>query len=73
MAQSGYPNARPAALAAVYAILAALMAGAASVAVQGGTIAGYALFVVLIAITIGLAVLAYSAIGRARASGSTES
>jgi hypothetical protein len=67
MAREGYPKTRPAVLGAACGILAALVAGVASVAVQAGTLAGYALFVVLVAITIGLLLLAGYSISRARA------
>jgi hypothetical protein len=73
MAREGYPKTRPAVLGSAYAVLAALVAGIASVAVQGGTIAGYVLFVVLLAAAIGLGVLAYNASSRARTVDSPES
>lgn len=73
MAREGYPKTRPAVLGAAYAVLAALVAGVASVAVQGGTVAGYLLFAVLLAAAIGLAVLAYNAFSRARTVDSSES
>ena len=73
MAREGYPRTRPAALGAAYGILAALVAGVASVAVQAGTIAGYLLFAVLLAAAIGLVVLAGYSFSRARTPDSSES
>jgi hypothetical protein len=66
MAQ-GSPRARLAATAAAAGVGAAVLAGVASVAVQAGTIAGYALFVVLLAGALVLAASAVRLFTRARA------